>query len=93
MAHFRGGKTFSPFLQGMGCDPNEMLFQDGAWSYTANTVLDILNSHFLDRIISNCYLGRSRVRWPWLRYCSYINPYDDFFRIMSIAVVLNVPQI
>jgi hypothetical protein len=71
--------------------------QDGARSHTANIILDDLNSHVHDRIISNRYPGRSAIGWLWSRYSPDVNLCDcfcgEFFRIMSIAIVLKLSQI
>jgi hypothetical protein len=45
---------FLPFLQRKGISFKETLFQqDGVWPHTANAVLDVLNKHLDDRVLSN----------------------------------------
>jgi hypothetical protein len=55
----------------------QFLHQDWAWPNTANAVLDVLNEHFEDRVLSNCFPKWFRYRWSWPLYTPD-NPCDNF---------------
>jgi hypothetical protein len=71
-------EEFLHFLQEMGVNFKETFFQeDGAWPHTVNAVLDVLNEHYDDKALSDCFLERSGMSGPGhhlldLNQCDYV---------------------
>ncbi len=54
--------------------------QDGAKAHTADLTLDLVETHFKKRVISNCFLLKKKVGWSWLPYSLDLSPLDNFLR-------------
>jgi hypothetical protein len=52
--------------------------QDGAWAYTVNVVLDVLNEHSGDSVLSTHFPEWSRCGRFWPSYSPHFNPCDYF---------------
>jgi hypothetical protein len=59
-------EIFAPFLQSMGINFGETLFQkDEARPYIRNAVCGLLNEYFDNRVMYNPFPGWIVYGWPW----------------------------